>query len=165
MANPAGFVRNVACLIPTHRECAIQITNMCSRHTLCNPRISLFSGGCASPLPPTVGSSTTGSVLFTKTPHTAKGAVGVFTYDLRNNSTKNSYEKLAVMFSVPYDFNLYSNWYAVGIFGGEKKCDYNLYCEMYYHSEAGFVRGKASGSCQVQRPSCYSRGNNVIRLP
>ena len=76
-------------------------------------------------------------VEFTKIGHTATGAVGVFTYDLSGSS-----KKLAFMFSVPYDYNLYSNWHAAGIYGAGKSCDYNLYYEMYYNGEYGFVRRK-----------------------
>ena len=76
---------------------------------------------------------------FKKTPHTARGAVGVFTYDLYKGGY---YKKLAFMFSVPYDYNLYSNWHASGIFGMHKACDYNLFYEMYNSGENGFTRRK-----------------------
>ncbi|XP_071374665.1 uncharacterized protein [Centroberyx affinis] len=36
----AGVGDEVAQLFPTHRQCAILITNGCSHHTLCNPRFS-----------------------------------------------------------------------------------------------------------------------------
>lgn len=54
---------------------------------------------------------------------------------------------MAVMYSVPYDRNLYSNWFAVGIFERGNDCDYNLYDIMYNGSEDNFRRGKADGSC------------------
>lgn len=59
------------------------------------------------------------------------------------------------MFSVPYDFNFYSNWYAVGVFGLEKQCGKPLFEEMYNYAERGFVRGKAKG------PSLTHRGGRV----
>lgn len=100
-------------------------------------RVYTASGSCTTPLPPTIASCSSGSALFSKTPNTARGSVGVFTYDLLQNGTNQHAEKIAVMFSVPYDFNLHSNWYAV--------CDYDLHCEMYYQSDKTFIRGKASG--------------------
>ncbi|XP_044037706.1 uncharacterized protein LOC122869124 [Siniperca chuatsi] len=127
----------------THRQCTIELENKCSAYTLCNPSWSIVSGSCAKALPPTLGPSESGSSLFIKTPHRARGSVGVLTYDLQIESTEECDGKMAVMFSVPYDFNLYSNWYAVGLFDENKVCDYSLYEEMYYNTENGFVRGQA----------------------
>ncbi|XP_042248853.1 DELTA-sagatoxin-Srs1a-like [Thunnus thynnus] len=140
---------------PTHRQCSIEIENKCSGYTLCNPRVHTVSGFCETPLPPTLGPAESGSALFIKTPQTACGSVGVFTYDLLNGSTKQYDGKIAVMFSNPYDFNLYSNWYAVGVFDMGKTCDPDLYKEMYKNAEKGFVRGKAKG------PSLTHTSNRV----
>ncbi|XP_071369372.1 uncharacterized protein [Centroberyx affinis] len=149
----AGVGGEVAQLLPTHRQCAIEITNGCSQHTLCNPRMFINRGRCSVPLSPTVDPSTSESALFTKTPHTARGSVGVFTYDLLNNRTKQATKKMAVMFNVPYDFNLYSNCYAVGIFDMSKKCDYNLYHDMHKKKVNGFVRGDPKADCSLTHKS------------
>lgn len=109
----------------------------------CVSSVYTDSGFCQEPLPPTLSPSESGRVLFVKTPHAARGSVGVFTYDLHNQSTKQYDGKVAVMFSNPYDFNLYSNWYAVGVFDKSTKCDKSLFEEMYYNSEREFVRVKA----------------------
>lgn len=84
--------------------------------------------------------------LFNKTTGTATGAVGVFTYDLFNADLNDYSHIMAVMFSVPYDRLLYSNWLAVGIFDKGKRCDHDLYELMYKSSGSKFVRGKADGS-------------------
>ena len=47
---------------------------------------------------------------------------------------------MAVMFSVPFDFNLYSSWYAVGVFDKSRACDYDLYYEMYNNTGNMFTR-------------------------
>ncbi|XP_062407561.1 uncharacterized protein LOC134098511 [Sardina pilchardus] len=132
-------------LLPTHRECNIDIKNT-SAFILCNPKSHSVSGYCNDPLPPTLNPSEEGKGCFIKTAHTACGSVGVFTYDIFQQHENQYIGKIAVMFSNPYDFSLYSNWYAVGVLGMEKSCDYELYNEMYNGVQMGFVRGKASGS-------------------
>ncbi|XP_051245169.1 uncharacterized protein LOC127357044 [Dicentrarchus labrax] len=140
---------NAAGLIPTHRQCSIEITNKCSNYTLRNPSLHSDSGSCTEPLPLTIDPSKTGNALFTKTPNTARGAVGVFTYDL-NQSTNASTEKIAVMFSVPYDYNLYSNWFAVGIFDKSVLCDHDLYYRMY-NNTGTFDRKKGGQSIEYKK--------------
>ena len=44
------------------------------------------------------------------------------------------------MFSVPFDFNLYSIWYAVGVFDKCRACDYDLYYQMYNDTGNMFTR-------------------------
>uniref|UniRef100_UPI0037E864CA uncharacterized protein n=1 Tax=Semicossyphus pulcher TaxID=241346 RepID=UPI0037E864CA len=133
----------VAKLVPTHRECTVEITNQCSKYSLHNPSVHIKSGFCAEPLPPHIGPSTSGKALFTKTANSARGSVGVFTYDLINTSTKESSQKIAVMFSVPYDYNLYSNWYAVRVFEKSRVCDKALFEHMYHNADGMFDSAKA----------------------
>ncbi|XP_070779347.1 DELTA-sagatoxin-Srs1a-like [Enoplosus armatus] len=144
-----------AAMLPTHRQCTIEITNECRDYTLCNPSVYTSSGSSDTPLPPTINSFATGSALFIEAPYSACGCVAVFTYDLLKKDTRRHSEKMAVMFSVPYDFNLYSNWYAVGVFDKSEACDYDLYCKMYYECDKTFVRGKANG------PSLTCKGGPV----
>uniref|UniRef100_A0A3Q1IW98 Uncharacterized protein n=1 Tax=Anabas testudineus TaxID=64144 RepID=A0A3Q1IW98_ANATE len=147
---------SIAQVAPTHRECTIEIKNNCINFSLCNPRKFIESGGCATPLSPLIAPSQSDTFLFSKTPHTARGSVGVFTYDLLPNASEQECkEKIAVMFSVPYDFNLYYNWYAVGVFDEKRQCDHNLYREMYYNTNKTFIRGKA------RDPSLIYQGDNV----
>lgn len=136
----------IAGLSPTHRQCSIEIINACKEYSLTNPRMHLFSGQCAIPQSPFVASGTSDVSMFVKTPNTACGSVGVITYDLQNNKTQLSKRKMAVLFSVPYDFNLFSNIYAVGIYDVSRECDRALYDEMISGSNASFVKKKAAES-------------------
>lgn len=104
----------------------------------------MYSGFCQRPLTPELEANESGSALFEKTPNTGWGCVGVVTYDLRNNSTKECDGRMAVMFSNPYNFMSFSNWFAAGVFGMDTHCDYSLYQKMYYKAQKGFVRSKAS---------------------
>ncbi|KAM3598987.1 uncharacterized protein V6R79_025207 [Siganus canaliculatus] len=128
--------------LSTHRQCSIAFENQ-STSTLCIPSVFIESGTCEDPLPPSLGPSESGSALFKKTPYTACGSVGVLTYNLQNECGQLMEEKMAVMFSNPCDFNLYSNWFAVGFFDKNRVCDYSLYDEMYNRPQTTFVRGKA----------------------
>uniref|UniRef100_A0A3B3Z739 DELTA-sagatoxin-Srs1a n=1 Tax=Periophthalmus magnuspinnatus TaxID=409849 RepID=A0A3B3Z739_9GOBI len=129
-----------------HRSCSVEINNNSGCFTLTNPRVFTESGHCEVPPPPMVGPCSMGSAMFNKTTGAATGAVGVFTYDLFNTNYNECSKVLAVMFSVPYDRNLYSNWCAVGVFERGTECDYNLYDTMYNNSDNNFVRGQGDGS-------------------
>ncbi|XP_034063681.1 DELTA-thalatoxin-Avl1a-like [Gymnodraco acuticeps] len=142
-----GIAATISDLIPTHRECCIEIDNECATYTFVNPRIYLSSGFCATPFPPTVAPQASGIALFTKTPNTARGSVGVFTYDLLKKDKKPAAEKIAVMFSVPYDFVSFKNWYALGVFDKSKQCDVGLYNQMYNDNQTTFRRQIPDGSC------------------
>ncbi|XP_056147323.1 uncharacterized protein LOC130122435 [Lampris incognitus] len=154
-----------------HRNCSIEINNGSSSYTLANPRVFTESGNCEVPLPPMVGPYSSVSAFFNKTTASATGTVGVFTYDLFNPDLNDYSHVMAVMFSVPYDRNLYSNWFAVGIFDRGDECDYNLYDIMYNGSENNFVRAKADGSSigyegdyVVVRASMSDSGEAVLRV-
>ncbi|XP_041861017.1 DELTA-sagatoxin-Srs1a-like [Melanotaenia boesemani] len=129
-----------------HRHCSIEISNNSNGYTLANPRVFIESGYCEVPLPPMVGPCSVIKALFNKTTGTATGAVGVFTYDLFNADLNDYNHTIAVMFSVPYDRILFSNWCAVGIFKKGQNCNYSLYNLMYNRNENNFVRAKADGS-------------------
>ena len=60
----------------------------------------------------------------------ARGVVGVFTYYMEGAD-----KTVAVMFSVPFHHNLYSNWWDVRIYRGEQRASYELYESMYYHGK------------------------------
>lgn len=128
------------------RSCQIEIENQCANYTFGNPRMFIKSGFCATSLPPTVAPGATGIAEFRKKSDTATGCVGVFTYDLQNKDTKQAAEKIGVLFSAPYDRNLYHNLYAVGVFAQSTHCDNDLYNLMYYGNDTRLSRQQADGS-------------------
>lgn len=112
-------------------------------------RVYLDNGETYNPPQPTVRSLMTECCTFTKSSSSATGTVGVLMYDLSESSRRTATESLAIMFSVPWDYNLYKNWFAVGIYNKGRACDEALYKEMYYEKnqkEHGFVREEAVGS-------------------
>ncbi|CAI5677904.1 unnamed protein product [Oreochromis niloticus] len=127
------------------RQSVIHITNKTEGYTFRDPSLHLVRGLCQIPLPAKLEPSESGNALFSKTGGTTCGSVGVFTYDLYDSATNRADKKIAVMFSVPFDYSLYSNWYAVGVFDKATNCDYDLFCKMYHSNERGFVRGNADG--------------------
>lgn len=131
-------------VIPTHRECSVELSNDTSNYTLSNPRMYIKSGNCTNPLPPAIQPTTSATALFAKPAFLARGSVGTFTYDLCDES-KNALMKVAVMFKVPFNHKKHPNMYAVGIFDLSKECDCQLYQEMS-KSTGSFAAGEAKGS-------------------
>lgn len=112
-------------------------------------RVYLENGETYNPPQPSVRSMMSECCTFTKSGSSATGAIGVLMYDLCQTSSKAIYESLAIMFSVPWDYNLYKNWFAVGLYKKGRACDHALYKEMYYEKkqkEHGFAREEAVGS-------------------
>lgn len=84
---------------------------------------------------------------FVKDEDSPTGAVGVLTYDLFHPHIASCSERLAVMFSVPYDYSLYENRVAVGVFEQSRACDEKLYKLMYDGKDcSNFVRSEKSGN-------------------
>ncbi|XP_026171019.1 DELTA-stichotoxin-Hcr4a-like [Mastacembelus armatus] len=137
----------VAASLKSRRNVTIEITNLTSNYCLMDPKVFLESGNCHSPPQPTVRPLKTEVCIFSKSSAKATGTVGVLTYDLFERQSNSPTETVAIMFSVPYDYNMYKNWVAVGLYGLGKECNESLYKEMYYNKEQrGFVRDEAKGS-------------------
>lgn len=111
----------------------------------------LSSGQCKEHLPSTLSQSEEGSAIFAKIAGTACGAVGVFTYNLWKKDTEQEDKIIAIMFHVPFDYNLFSNWYAMGIFDLETNCDARLYQMMYYNENERFLRFQANTKSETFR--------------
>ncbi|XP_041829395.1 DELTA-actitoxin-Afr1a-like [Melanotaenia boesemani] len=136
----------LAASLKTRRNVTIEITNLTNNYCLINPKVYLESGSCHSPPQPTVRPLKTEVCNFGKTSAKAMGAVGVLTYELFERQSNSARETLAILFSVPYDYNMYKNWLGLGIYNQGKECNKSLYEEMYYNKEQqGFVREEAKG--------------------
>ncbi|KAM4715408.1 DELTA-stichotoxin-Hcr4a-like [Anableps anableps] len=137
----------LAANLKSRRNVTIEITNLTNQYCLVNPKVFLDSGSVHSPPQPTVRPQKTEVCNFSKTSGKATGAVGVLTYELFGRSSNSAKEIVAIMFSVPYDYNMYKNWVGVGIYNQGKECNESLYKEMYYNKDQeGFVRQEANGS-------------------
>ena len=130
------------------------------------------SGFAFSPPQPTVRSTNTAVCSFTKDDNTATGAVGVLTYELFDVRNKDCKEVMAVMFSVPFDYNLFKNKLALGVFENTRACDEKLYEHMYESKDfTHFARHQPNGSGlkyegkMVDVRACMSdEGRAIIKL-
>lgn len=134
-------------LLTTNRNCTVEITNLSTNYCLVNPMVFMSSGYAFNPPQPTVRSMQSEVCSFTKDDDTASGAVGVLTYQLFDMRSRHCNELVALMFSVPFDYNFYKNWMGVGIFEHTHACDEALYKHMYYEKDfTNFHRHEADGS-------------------
>lgn len=107
----------------------------------------MSSGSCQHPPQPTIPAMKSFVCSFVKDEVSPTGAVGVLTYDLFHAHIASCSERLAVMFSVPYDYDLYENRLAVGVFERSRACDEKLYELMYEGKDCSkFARAEKSGS-------------------
>ncbi|XP_044187886.1 bryoporin-like [Thunnus albacares] len=137
----------VSATLTTNRNCTIEITNVSSNYCLINPKVYMSSGFSHHPPQPTVRPNMTEVCSFTKDDNTATGAVGLLTYDLFHMQSRVCSERMAIMFSVPFDHNLYNNRLAVGMVEQSRACDKNLYDQMYDGKDlSGFTRSDTNGS-------------------
>ncbi|XP_055049277.1 conoporin-Cn1-like [Misgurnus anguillicaudatus] len=118
------------------KNCTIQITNLSDVYKLIKPQVYTSSGYCCDPPQPTISSNKTEVCTFTKTPGTTFGAVGVLTYDLFHMENQLCTERIAIMFSVPNNYNLNNNIMGVGVFENTCECDKALYQSMYEGKDA-----------------------------
>ncbi|XP_068192897.1 actinoporin-like protein [Antennarius striatus] len=137
----------VAADIESKRSITIEISNFTGNYCLVSPKVHLENGETYNPPQPTVRPLKVEVCTFSKSGSKATGSVGVLTYDLFERSYNAHHKVLAIMFSVPWDYNLYKNWFAVGIYDKSRNTDKDLYKEMYYEkNQQHFTREEASGS-------------------
>ena len=64
-----------------------------------------------------------------KTNLLARGVVGVVDFDVP--PIKRS---VAAMFSLPFDYNWYEDWWNVKLYKEHERADYAMWVDMYYHA-------------------------------
>ncbi|XP_068606380.1 bryoporin-like [Brachionichthys hirsutus] len=138
---------SVSASLTTNRNCTVEINNVSDSYCLINPKVFMSSGFSQHPPQPTVRPATAEVCSFTKDDHTAKGAVGLLTYDVLHVPSRRISNRLAIMFSVPYDRNLYENRLAVGVVEKSRCCDKSLYNQMYDGKDLTNFSRSESGRC------------------
>ncbi|XP_020790478.1 bryoporin-like [Boleophthalmus pectinirostris] len=137
----------VSAKLLTNRNCTVEITNVSSNFCLTNPKVYMVSGFSQHPPQPTICTAKTEVCSFTKDDNTVTGSVGLMTYDIFHMQKRQYTERMAIMFSVPFDRNLYKNKLAIGIFEHSQECDKQLYTLMYEGKDmSNFVRADTNGS-------------------
>uniref|UniRef100_A0A3B4AXQ3 Uncharacterized protein n=1 Tax=Periophthalmus magnuspinnatus TaxID=409849 RepID=A0A3B4AXQ3_9GOBI len=137
----------VSATLTTNRNCTIEVTNVSSHYCLINPQVYMASGFSQHPPQPTIRTAKVEVCTFTKDDNTATGSVGLLTYDLFHMQGRHCNERMAIMFSVPFDRNLYKNKLAIGIFPNSTACDKQLYNLMYDGKDmSNFTRSDTNGS-------------------
>ncbi|XP_061567715.1 bryoporin-like [Cololabis saira] len=145
----------VSATLTTNRNCTIEITNVSSSYCLINPKVYMSSGFSYHPPQPTVRPTMTEVCSFTKDDNTVTGAVGLLTYDLFHMQSRVCSDRLAIMFSVPFDGNLYKNRLAAGVVEQSRSCDKHLYDQMYDGKDlSNFTRSEGNG-CGLEYKATY----------
>ncbi|XP_071401862.1 DELTA-sagatoxin-Srs1a-like [Centroberyx affinis] len=158
--------------LTTNRNCTIEIINISSSFCLVNPKVYMNSGFCFNPPQPTLRTNMSEVCSFTKDDNTASGAVGVMTYEMFDMRNRHCNELIAIMFSVPFDYNFFKNWLGVGIFEHTRTCDEKLYDHMYKGKDfTNFSRHEADGTGVMYagravdlRATMSSEGRAIIKL-
>ncbi|KAM9392506.1 uncharacterized protein KZ484_003921 [Pholidichthys leucotaenia] len=151
----------VSASLTTNRNCTIEIYNATYKYGLINPKVFMDSGFSNHPPQPTIRPSMSEVCSFTKDDNTATGAVGVLTYDIFKLQEHCCNERLVIMFSVPFDQNLYKNRLAVGVVSRARDCDKELY-KLFYDGKdfSCFVRSENSSSgLEFEKEGCILRAS------
>ncbi len=109
------------------RKIAIAVNNFTNR-ALAHPHAATLSGGTHS-IELEVGGGLAGFITASKTKGpVACGTVGVVGYIL-----KGLHLKFVVMWQVPFDYSLYSNYFKLAIISSHMPIDKALFKDMYYN--------------------------------
>lgn len=142
-----------------NRAAAIGIDNY-TNINLIDPEQYLYSGQMYKPPAPEIQGGKADACCFTKTSGAARGTVGVLTYVLQGRG-----QKLAILWSVPYDYGSYSIWYDVQVISQSKPTNYDLYSDMYYGDPmvAGTNISKVSNGFKLNA-ACGTVSDCMIRV-
>ncbi|XP_043920023.1 DELTA-thalatoxin-Avl1a-like [Protopterus annectens] len=141
-SNSMNAVTRIFQDVVTDRAVAVEIANYSSRHDLHRPHYHTSSGHNFIPPAPTIRRNSNDICAFMKTAGTACGSVGVLTYQFDNHT-------IAIMFSNPFDYKMYSIWHGLAIFDGVKVADNELFNHMYNDEAHNMKRQKVDqcGGC------------------
>ncbi|XP_039621263.1 DELTA-thalatoxin-Avl1a-like [Polypterus senegalus] len=143
-------VENTSKSIDSSRNVTIQLLNSSSTFILRNPKYHCSSGYNITPPPSILPKETAAIMSFTKRKVVPRGCVGVLTYELAKSEEGSTVSCLAIMFSNPYDYNLYNIWCAAGIIEPCQACDEVLFRQMYDEKgDSRFSRMKASDNMSI----------------
>ncbi|XP_043919142.1 DELTA-thalatoxin-Avl1a-like [Protopterus annectens] len=128
--------------VVTDRAVAIEINNYSPRNELHSPHYFTSSGYSFIPPSPTIKGNSSDICAFMKTYGTACGSAGVLTYQFDNHT-------IAIMFSNPFEYKLYSIWHGLAIYEGVKAADNDLFNHMYNNEAPNMQRQKVdnAGGC------------------
>ncbi|KAI4899037.1 hypothetical protein NFI96_027256 [Prochilodus magdalenae] len=155
--------------IGTSKKVTIEISNKSDTYILTNPRIHTLNGYCHLPPKPTINNNTKEACSFSKTGYSTFGVEGVLMYKILQNESDHVAE-LAIMFSVPYTYIGFRNWFAFGLYESNTPCDENLLKQMYEGS-GPFNRGEGTGSTITYsdkgvavKGTMSSSGHSIIKI-
>ncbi|XP_048409422.1 DELTA-sagatoxin-Srs1a-like [Stegostoma tigrinum] len=106
----------------------VEIVNNCENQLFTSPACYIYSGYIYNLPTPLIHPGKKGDALFVKTSGTARGSVGVLTYAF-------GYTQFSLLFSNPFDYNLYSTVFALYIPNEPEMTDEKLYYKLYYELE------------------------------
>ena len=92
----------------------------------------------------------------------ARGVVGVLAYYIPNID-----KTLAVMFSVPFDYNWYQNWWNAKLYSGNKRANKKQYYDLYYYAKPFRANGwheRSLGSGLKFRGSMSNSGQATLEI-
>ncbi|XP_078507302.1 uncharacterized protein LOC144767797 [Lissotriton helveticus] len=140
-----AFIEDIVPKISSTRCVGIEIANATKSLTLKSPKTFCESGYNSIPPAPTIHPGETRNCVFVKKQLAPTGSVGLLTYDCGNLT-------LCLMFSNPFDYNLYDICYALYIYKDDMQYSGlgELYKEMYYKMSPNkaFARAQLSKSAQ-----------------
>ncbi len=131
------------------RKIAIAVKNN-TENKLINPQYYLENGEIQRTDLAIYGKEV-GFVASRKTEYSSFGTWGVVTYKI-----ENTIKKLAIMWSVPFNYTSYDNWFKLAIINADMQTDKYLLYDMYYNK--GITKGevkKASTGSEIWQQEDY----------
>ncbi|KAH3770405.1 tereporin-Ca1-like [Dreissena polymorpha] len=135
-ASLAGTTIQALTSLPYKVTMGMEVENW-TKFGMVNPHVTVKSGAITTPPVPVLPGQKEAMVA-RKTSDTATGTYGVVSWEIAGKS-----RRVVVMWSVPYDYNLHSNWLAVGITKQDVIHDSGWADQMYYYgsnAKIGFDR-------------------------